>query len=424
MSNSSKALSENNVERFPGKNQLASGSWRELPEDLAWLDYDHYQELRAARIQATSKGESLIDLSMINSDIAPPRFCLDKLSEAIVKTQNHRYSVARGIRKLREAFVHKYSYRFGVKLSAESDVCVVNGTKDAIVHVLRVVSSPGDKVLMAAPTYPLFKSAALLNGLTPTFFRISEDEDDMFSNLVDALRKERPRVLLLNFPNNPTGVIASRDFYERLLPVVRSLDIFVINDFVYGELGFRNQYLASLLSVEGFKECAVETYSMSKAYGVPGWRIGAVLGNSNVVKNVAALKTHTDYGAFLPLQYAAAATLSLESDLVGPVIQQYQSRCRVLVDGLNGLGFKVTRPTSGACVWAELPENMGGEDPALSFSLQCLQRHKILLTPGGIFGKEFSRYVRIAAVKESDELSSLLQGLGSLLKSNMDLVSA
>ena len=424
MSNSSKALSENNVERFPKINKQETGSWRELPEELAWLDYDHYQELRAARIQATSKGESLIDLSMINSDIAPPRFCLDKLSEAIVKTQNHRYSVARGIRKLREAFAHKYSYRFGVKLSADTDICVVNGTKDAIVHTLRVVSSPGDKILMAAPTYPLFRSAALLNGLAPVYFQINEDENIMFSNLVEALRNERPRVLLLNFPNNPTGVIASRDFYERLLPVVRSLDIFVINDFVYGELGFRNQYLASLLSVEGFKECAVETYSMSKAYSLPGWRIGAVVGNSEVVKNVSALKTHTDYGAFLPLQYAAAATLSLESDLVGPVIQQYQSRCRVLADGLSSLGFKVMRPTSGACVWAELPESMTGDDPALNFSLECLRRFKILLSPGGIFGKEFSRYVRIAAVKESDELSSLLQNLAGLFSDKTSLKSA
>ena len=331
-----------------------------------------------------------------------------------MKPQNHRYSVARGVRKLREAFAQKYSYRFGVSLSAESDICVMNGTKDAIVHTLRVVASAGDKILLPAPTYPLFRSAALLCGLEAVFYNVSEDEDAMFSGLVDILRKERPRVLMMNFPSNPGGINVSRHFYERLLPVVRSLDVFVINDFVYGELGFRKQYLASLLSVDGFKECAVETYSMSKAYNLPGWRIGAVVGNPKVIANVAKLKTHTDYGAFLPLQFAAAATLSLESDLVGPTLQKYQTRCRVLADGLNKLGFNVIKPTSGACIWAELPQKCNGEDPALEFSLKCLRQFRILLSPGGIFGKDFSRFVRIAAVKEVDELNSLLEKLSRI----------
>lgn len=421
MANSNRALSdevasESKIERFT-KIKSGRNPWNELSEDLAWLEYDHYQELRAARVEAISKGESLIDFSMINSDIAPPRFCLDKLSEAIVKPQNHRYSVARGVRKLREAFSHKYSYRFGVSLSAESDICVTNGTKDAIVHTLKVVASAGDKILLPAPTYPLFHSAALLCGLDAVFYNVSEDEDLMFAGLVEILRKEKPRVLMMNFPSNPGGINVSRHFYERLLPVVRALDVFVINDFVYGELGFRNQYLASLLSVDGFKECAVETYSMSKAYNLPGWRIGAVVGNPKVVANVAKLKTHTDYGAFLPLQFAAAATLSLESDLVGPTLQKYQTRCRVLSDGLKNLGFNVIKPNSGACVWAELPQSCQGADPALEFALKCLKQFRILLSPGGIFGRDFSRFVRIAAVKEGDELNSLVEKLSQVLTS-------
>lgn len=412
--NSNQALN-NKVERFPRLEAKQQLSWRSLPEDLLWLENDRYQQLREARVEAIAQGDGILDLSMINSDITPPRFCLDKLSEAIVKPQNHRYSVARGVRKLREGFAHKYSNRFGVKLSAETDICVTNGTKDAILHLLRVVARPGDRILMAAPTYPLFQSAALLSDLSPVYFQISEDEEVMFSNLVETLRREKPRVVLLNFPNNPSGVFVSRGFYERLLPVVRSLDIFVINDFVYGELGFRNQAIPSLLSIEGFKECSVETYSMSKAYSLPGWRIGAVLGNSSVVNNLASIKMHTDYGNFLPLQFAAAATLSLESDLVGPIVQQYQSRCRVLADGLSSLGFKVVRPSAGACVWAKLPERFSGDDPALRLTLECLKQFRVLLSPGGIFGKDFSNFVRIAAVKDGDELSTFLQKLEIIL---------
>lgn len=394
-----------------------AGSWKSLPEDLAWIDYDHYEQLREARQRATAEGEGIVDLSMINPDLAPPRFCLDKLSEAIVKSQYHRYSVARGIRKLREAFAAKYAHRFGVKFCADSEVCVASGTKDALLHGLRVVCSAGDKILMGSPTYPLFRSAAMLTGLQAVYFSLSQDEDLMFSNLVEALRAERPRVLLLNFPNNPTGISVSRDFYERLLPVVRSLGVFVLHDFVYGELGFNGQQLPSLMSVEGFKDRALEIYSLSKAYSLPGWRIGAALGSSAVIRNISQLKTHSDYGAFLPLQYAAAATLSLRSDLVGPILQSYQTRCKLLCDGLAKLGFTVSAPTAGACVWARVPDRLqDNEEAGLKLALDSLQQVRTLVTPGGIFGKDWSQFVRIAAVRNSDELGTYLSQLAEIVQ--------
>ncbi len=390
-------------------------SWRETSPELQWIEADRFSVIRKARQKAIGSGQRLIDLSMINPDCPPPRFCLDKLSEFLLQPENHRYSVARGIRKLRQAFADKYQHKFGVRLSADENVCVCAGTKDALMHVLRVAAQPSEKILIPAPTYPLYHSALNLNSLSACYYGLDTDEDQILANILEAISRYNPKVLLLNFPNNPTGMTVSRAFYEKLLPIVKQNDILVINDFVYGELAFNRTETLSLLSVEEFMDHAVEIYSMSKAYNVPGWRIGAVLGNKAIVKRISDLKSHTDYGSFLPLQHAAAAALSVTTDLVSPQIQLYQKRCQVLQDCLSRLGFKVSMPQAGCCIWAELPDGFAEEGGASFFALECLQKLNLLITPGEIFGSQFSRHIRIATVIPEDDLATLLDKFAGLM---------
>jgi alanine-synthesizing transaminase len=394
-----------------------TSSWRSISPELEWIDHDRFSSLRKVRQNLVSTGARLIDLSMINPDTPPPRFCLDKLSEFLLKPENHRYSVARGIRKLRTAFADKYKSRFGVDLCPEKNVCISAGTKDALVHTLRAIAQAGDKVLIPSPTYPLYQSAVKLNSLNACFFQIDADEDETLSNLISAIEQHQPKVLILNFPNNPTGLVVGKSFYEKAFPIISDYDVFVINDFVYGELTFNPNLLesVSMLSCPQYMDQAVEIYSMSKAYSIPGWRIGAVLGNEEIVRRVADLKTHTDYGNFLPLQHAAASALSLTSDLVSPQLNSYKNRCELLQETLNKLGFKVSTPKAGACIWAELPSCYANDNASISFAIECLQKFNLLITPGEIFGADYSRFIRLAAVMPEDYLATLSEKFSILL---------
>jgi alanine-synthesizing transaminase len=379
---------------------------------LDWVDHDPIAELNRMKKERLESGADLFDLSMINPDIEPPRYLIDRLVEATLKTNNHRYAVSRGIRKLRDAFQHKYAQRFSVDLDADTEVCAVMGTKDALIHTFAAHLSAGDRILIGAPTYPLYLSSARLANLQCSYFSITADETAMISSIAAAIEDNSIRMIVLNFPNNPTGVTVSRSFYQELAKLIEDRDIVIFNDFVYGEMNYDGPTPCSLLSVNELRSRSVECYSMSKAYSIPGWRVGAVVGSAALIQRLSRLKSHLDYGLPLPIQHAAAAGLVHNHELLQPTLQRYEARARALVIGLARQGWHVSIPDGGVCVWAQIPDRYAAES-SLGFALRLLQSTGVLVTPGFLYGKVCDRYVRFALVVAQEKIIEVIHRLES-----------
>jgi alanine-synthesizing transaminase len=381
------------------------------------LDLD---ELRGLQRQRTAQGSVVWDLSMVNPDLPPPRAVLDRLLEAVTKTSNHRYAVSRGVRRLREAFSHKYRERFRQTLDPETQVCVCLGSKDATFHALRVLLDPGDAVIIPTPSYPAHPSSVALSSGRCVPWMVPSCVEQAAQELSAIIASSKAKVLLLNFPSNPAGAVVCRNWWYEIGKVCAAHGVTIVNDFVYGEMCFPGQSgETSLLAAEVGARC-VEVYSLSKAYNVPGWRVGALVGDPSVVGAVARLKSQADYGLFLPLQYAATQALVSSEDLVGPTVQAYQRRLRVLSGGLQGLGWQVVSPAAGACLWARYPEHLGAGEGVQSRSInvarQLLHSAGVVVSPGIMFGSNFDRWVRFAAVMNEERLRDVVSAIRTLAK--------
>ena len=387
--------------------------------NLSFGEVDLSDRLKQLALSMLSEGKTVYDLSMLNPDLPPPRLLLDRLLEAGYKPANHRYAASRGIRKLREAFCAKYSSAFKVTLDPELEVCATLGTKDALFNSLNVMCKPGDSVLLGSPTYLAHLAAVRLGGKRPVFFKASNNEAAMLSEIEEKVSSQNVKVVLLNFPNNPTGIEVKRSFYEGLFEIAVKHDLFILNDFVYGEMSFTGVPSVSLLSVDGMRECGAESYSLSKAYNVPGWRVGALVGNSSMVQTLGRLKSLRDYGIFLPVQMASSAALTSDLNLVKPTTSEYFERCRMMVNGLSKIGFGVAMPSAGASVWAEMPTNWNGKSnvnvlgQSARFCEELLMQGGVHATPGAVFGKECDRFVRFAMVISASQIKEVLERIGS-----------
>lgn len=373
-------------------------------------------ELDEAKRKLLQSGVEVTDLSMINPDIPPPRFLIDKLLEAAVRPVNHRYSVSRGIRKLREAFAQRYFSSFGVKLNADDELCVVMGTKDGMLNALYVLCAAGDAVLVPQPTYPGTRLAVEFLGLRAFGFRQDANETELVDEIRGLLEREKPRVIILNSPQNPTGSVLSADCLRSICVEAERHGAWVINDFVYGLMTFNGRPAPSLLATN--MPNAIEIFSLSKALSIPGWRIGVVAGAAAVISTLAKVKAHVDYGIFLPNQIAAAAALTAESDLVGPIVRQYGARAKRLLAPLAASGFSGEMPAAGCSLWMRLPEpwRAGG---GLEFAKESLMQTQVAVTPGEAFGDQFREWVRFALVKPEGELFEAVTRLRVLLSARL-----
>lgn len=382
----------------------------EWSEKLGWLAEDPLLDLKQLKLARLQAGVPVYDLSMINPDLPPPRFALDKLMEAAGQSEAHRYAVSRGIRKLRAAFAVKYASAFGVQLDVESQVCATLGNKDALWQALSCLDPKAGAVLVGRPVYPAYLAALHLHGLSYQYFELQSNEDAMLSDITKQLLGGKIQLLLLNFPNNPTGISVSRSFYEKLAEVARKSKVLVINDFVYGELDFTTDCAPSLLSVPYFQSMGGEFYSLSKAYSVPGWRVGAVLGSAELISWVVRIKAQVDYGLFLPIQVAAAAVLAATADLVEPQRTRYHQRCELVSGELQQYGWEICKPTAGCSLWAKPP----GIDQrgASSWCLDVLRQTGIVLLPGEVFGPIYRDMVRLALVLPLECLREVAIELG------------
>lgn len=403
-----------------GDMTITSSTSREIHASSGWLEGGLLNDLNRIKLERLSAGDHILDLSMINTDIAPPRYLLDRLMEASVKSSNHRYSVSKGIRKLRHAFASLYDRKFAVKLDPESEICVTMGTKDAIVNTLMLTVQSDQYVLMGQPAYPAYVSACQVCNIGVRFFEISSDPFKMIKDIECKLLDSNVRLILLNFPNNPTGITMPSQFYNDLINLVKGRNITILNDFVYGEMGHRTRAQPSLLEHAKSEVPCIESYSLSKAYNIPGWRVGALCGNSQIVARLAQLKSHIDYGIFLPLQIASSSALSSSQDLVSSTSNEYQRRSKVLCDGLMQLGWDILQPEAGACLWARIPDSFSVQatdySVSLSFAKKLLEYENVFISPGIVYGEKSDNWVRFALVLPSEQLYEVVRRIENFFR--------
>jgi alanine-synthesizing transaminase len=370
----------------------------------------------AMKMRARRAGEDIIDLGMGNPDQGTPDHIVDKITEAIHNHRNHRYSVSRGIYKLRLAIVDWYRRRYGVEFDPDEEAIVTIGAKEGLAHLTLATLGPGSIVLVPNPTYPIHMYSVVIAGADVHSVPISP-ERDFFEDLTRAIQGTwpRPSMMILSFPHNPTTRVVDKTFFERVVSIAREHKILIVHDFAYADLCFDGYRPPSLFEVPGAREVGVEMFSMSKSYNMPGWRIGFVVGNREMVGALARLKSYFDYGIFQPIQIAAIIALNGPQDCVQSVVDLYQRRRDTLVEGLERAGWVIEKPKATMFVWAKIPETFK-DAGSLEFSKQLLTEAKVAVSPGIGFGEFGEGYVRFALVENEQRIQQATRGIRQFLQ--------
>lgn len=375
--------------------------------------FNHVNELKMA---ARHRGEDIVDFGMGNPDQPTPKHIVDKLCEAAQREDTHGYSVSRGIPRLRRAICNWYRDRYAVELDPESEAIVTIGSKEGLAHLAMAVVDRGDAVLVPNPAYPIHPYGFVIAGADIRHVPIGRDID-FFQELENAIRNSfpRPKMLLLNFPSNPTAQCVDLEFFERIVAVAREYGIYVVQDLAYADLVFDGYKAPSIMQVEGAREVAVEFFSLSKSYNMPGWRVGFMVGNRDLVNALARLKSYLDYGMFTPIQIAAIAALEGQQDCVTEIRDMYQMRRDVLCEGMESAGWVVDKPRATMFVWARIPpelEHLG----SLEFTKKLLAEGKVAVSPGLGFGEYGDNYVRIALIENAHRTRQAIRGIKDMMR--------
>ncbi|MBI4454546.1 MAG: aminotransferase class I/II-fold pyridoxal phosphate-dependent enzyme [Acidobacteria bacterium] len=367
-------------------------------------------EMKAA---ARARGEDIIDLGMGNPDIPTPKPIVNKLIEAVRNPRNHRYSVSRGIPKLREAIVQRYQRKWDVSLDPESEVVVTIGAKEGLSHLVLTTLAPGERALVPEPAYPIhIFSTMMADG---QLLRLPMgNSDHLLSGIANSIRTNRPKLLILSFPHNPTGTCVDRDFFREVIALARRHEVLVIHDFAYADLVFDGYAAPSILEIDGAKEVAVEIFSLSKSYSMPGWRVGFCLGNAEVITALSRVKSYLDYGIFQPIQIAAIIALNECENYVEQIAGQYRKRRDVLVESFGRAGWPIEKPRATMFVWARIPERFRSVG-SVEFSKILLQHAKVAVAPGLGFGESGDEHVRLALVENEKRIRQAARGIKQLL---------
>ena len=372
--------------------------------------------VRELLIEARRRGEDIIDFGMGNPDQPTPDFIVKKLIEKAGASQNHRYSASKGIPNLRLAITNWYKRNFDVELNPETEAIATIGSKEGISHLSLAIIGPGDIVLVPTPTYPIHNYAVIIANGDVVQVPMNK-EGDFFENLLKAFKSHwpHPKILIINFPHNPTTACVDYDFFEKVIDFAKEHNILVVHDFAYADLVFDGYKAPSMLQVPGAKEVGVELFSLSKSYNMPGWRVGFAVGNSEIIGALARIKSYLDYGMFQPIQIASIIALNSKRDCVNKIVETYRVRRDLLVNGLNQAGWQIEKPKATMFVWAEIPDNfkkMG----SLEFSKFLLKEAKVVVSPGIGFGEGGDHYVRFALVENEHRTRQAIRGIKNILK--------
>lgn len=370
-------------------------------------------ELKA---QARQRGEDVVDFGMGNPDQPTPPHIVEKLIEAARRGDTHRYSVSKGIPRLRRAICTWYKRRYDVDLNPDSEAIVTIGSKEGLAHLALATVGPGDAVLVPNPTYPIHPYGFVIAGADIRHVPMLPGLD-FFAELETAIRNcwPRPKFLVLNFPSNPTTACVDLDFFERVVRIAREHEIWVIHDLAYAEIAFDGYQAPSILQVPGAKEIAVEAYTLSKSYNMPGWRVGFMCGNPTLIGALARIKSYLDYGTFTPIQVAAIAALEGPQDCVREIAAMYQSRRDVLCEGLNTAGWAVEKPKATMFVWARIPEPFRALG-SLEFSKRLLTKAHVAVSPGIGFGEYGDEYVRFGLIENEHRTRQAVRSIRRMLR--------
>jgi alanine-synthesizing transaminase len=342
--------------------------------------------------------------------VPSPEVAVAKLAEAAQDPRNHRYSASRGIPNLRRAVCDLYRRRFGVELDPEREAITTIGAKEGLSHLMWLLVEPGDAALVPDPSYPIHRFAPLLAGADVVGYRFDEELDD-------ALRRAngRARTMIVSFPHNPTGAVATPELMQRVVDFAREHELLVVHDFAYADLAYDGHEPPSILQAEGAREVAIELYSLTKGFSMAGWRVGFAVGNAEVLAGLARLKSYLDYGTFQPIQIAAIVAMNEAPDYPHEVCEVYRSRRDTLCRGLARAGWPVEPPKGTMFVWAPIPEPFRAEG-SQAFALRLLREAKVAVSPGAGFGPAGERHVRFALVENEQRIGQAVRGIRSALR--------
>ncbi len=378
-------------------------------------------ELKAS---ARKRGEDIIDFGMGNPDGATPPHIVAKLIEAAQKTPTHRYSLSRGLPRLRKSICDWYKRRYAVDLNPETEAIVTIGSKEGIAHLCLAMLDEKDTVAVPNPSYPIHIFGPVIAGsrvqsipLDDCIQEQAPTSDELITRIEHELPRmnPRPKLLILNFPANPTTQCVDLAFFERLVPLCRDLGIYVVHDLAYADIVFDGYRAPSILEVPGAKDIAVEFFTMSKSYNMPGWRIGFMVGNPKLVAALGRIKSYFDYGTFTPIQVASIAALDGPQQCVAEIVANYKSRRDVLVNGLNKLGWPVAMPKATMFVWARIPQQFRSLG-SLEFSKKLLGDAKTAVSPGIGFGEYGDGHVRFSLIENEERTRQALRGIKQMFK--------
>lgn len=368
------------------------------------------------KTKARARGEDIIDLGMGNPDRATPSHIVNKLIEAAKNPRNHRYSASRGITRLRKAICDWYQRNYQVELDPETEAIATIGSKEGLSHLALAVIQPGDVALVPNPTYPIHAYSVIIADGDIRSIPMIENQD-FFSNLQQATKTSwpPPKFLIISFPHNPTCSVVELEFFEKIVDFAKAHNIIVIHDLAYADLVFDGYKAPSFLQVPGAKDIGVEFFTLSKSYNMPGWRLGFCCGNARIIHALQRIKSYLDYGVFQPIQIAGIIALDSPREYVEEIVEVYRKRRNVLVDGLNKIGWNVTKPKATMFVWAKIPsqfQSMG----SLEFSKLLIQEAKVAVSPGIGFGEYGDNYVRFSLIENEHRTRQAIRGIKNLLE--------
>jgi alanine-synthesizing transaminase len=374
-----------------------------------------FAEVNAKKAGSRAEGADVIDLGMGNPDTGTPAHIVAKLVEAVADPRTHRYSNSKGIPGLRRALANYYARRFNVALDPEKEVVATLGSKEGLANLAQAITSPGDTILVPNPSYPIHQFGFIIAGASVRSIPHTPDEE-MLRALDRAVRHSvpKPTALIVNFPSNPTALLADLDFYREIVAFAKKHEIWVISDLAYAEIYFGNRKPPSILEVPGAKDVAVEFTSLSKTYSMPGWRMGFAAGNPALIAALARVKSYLDYGAFTPIQVAATAALNGPQDCVEAMRTLYRERRDVLIAGLHEAGWEVPSPEGSMFAWAPIPPrfvHLG----SVAFAKLLIEKAEVAVSPGIGFGEHGDGHVRIALVENRQRIRQAIRNIKAFL---------
>ncbi len=376
-----------------------------------------FGRLNALKLSKRQQGADIIDLGMGNPSDGAPKVVIDKLCEAAQDPRNHRYSASKGIKNLRGEIAKKYERKWNVQLDPETEILACIGSKEGFSHLCLAMMGPGDTAIVPDPAFPIHNYSVALAGGNVVSVPLGNDEE-FIKNVTMVIEHlyPKPKLLILNYPHNPTAMTVDEGFFEPVVEAAKKFGVAVINDFAYGETCFNGYKAPSLLSVRGAKDIGVEFITLSKPYSMAGFRVGFVAGNKDMIDYLATIKGYYDYGIFQPIQIAGIIALRECEEYIAEQNQRYQSRRDVVCDGLRRIGWEVEKPRATMFVWAKVPQEHSKGEGSIDFAIDLMEYAEVAIAPGRAFGERGEDYMRIALVENEQRLRQAVRNISRYVR--------